>query len=119
MPRIEVEEGHEEVEADGGDGADNEVGEDIVAELVGVVRLLQRMLGKLFDDDVECCEGRAGHDYRVCDDRAQEQLLRALRSVAHAEDELQTNQQHTDVPHYNEDELSNAMAERIDAGIGE
>ncbi len=40
MPRVQVEEGHEEVQADGRDGADNEIGENVVAELVRVIRLL-------------------------------------------------------------------------------
>ena len=35
MPRVEVEEGHEEVEADGGAGGDDEVGENVVAEVEG------------------------------------------------------------------------------------
>lgn len=32
MPGVEVQEGHEEVEADGGGGGDGEVGEDVSAE---------------------------------------------------------------------------------------
>ncbi len=31
MPRVEVQEGHEEVEAKGGDGGHDHVGEDVVA----------------------------------------------------------------------------------------
>ncbi len=59
MPGIEVEEGHEEVEADGGENGDNEVGEDVVAErdLFIVVEFAV--------DDVDSAEGVVGHDYSV------------------------------------------------------
>ena len=60
VPGVEVEEGHEEVEADGGGGGDDQVGEDVVAELEGGVRVAE-----LGDDDVEGGEGGVGHDYRV------------------------------------------------------
>ena len=32
MPGVQIHEGHEEVEADGGSGGDDEVGEDVVAD---------------------------------------------------------------------------------------
>jgi len=35
VPGIQIHERHEEVEADGGDGADDQVGEDVVSEGVG------------------------------------------------------------------------------------
>lgn len=56
VPGVEVEEGHEEVEADGGGRGDDEVGEDVVAEFEGGVRG-----SELADDDVESREGGVGH----------------------------------------------------------
>ena len=64
MPGVEVEEGHEEVEADGGGGGDDEVGEDVVAEFEGGVGG-----SELGDDDVEGGEGGVGH-YDGVDDYA-------------------------------------------------
>ena len=66
MPRVEVQEGHEEIEADGGGGADNQVGEDIVAEDEDCERVLE-----LRNDDVEGAEEGVGHDDGV-DDHAGE-----------------------------------------------
>lgn len=62
VPGIEVEEGHEEVEADGGAGGDDQVREEVVAQLEGGAGRAQ-----LEDDDVESREGGVGHDDRVDD----------------------------------------------------
>lgn len=64
VPGVKVEEGHEEVEADGGGGGDDEVGEEVVAkfEVCGWSFELQ-------DYDVEGCEGGVGH-YDGVDDYA-------------------------------------------------
>ncbi len=75
------------------------------------------MLSELFDDDVKCGKSCVCHDDGVCDNGAEEQLLRALGSIAHAEDELQADQQHADVPHYDENEFADTVSEGIDAMI--
>ena len=62
MPRVQVEEGHEEVEADGRTGGDNEVREDVVAEDKGGGWAFE-----LGDDDVESGKGGIGHDDGVND----------------------------------------------------
>lgn len=41
VPGVEVEEGHEEVKADGCGGGDDEIGEDVVAEDLGLLWILQ------------------------------------------------------------------------------
>lgn len=56
MPGVEVEEGHQEVEADGGGGGDDQVGEHVVAE-----REAGAWVAELGDDDVEGGEGGVGH----------------------------------------------------------
>ena len=60
MPGVEVEEGHEEVEADGGGCGDDEVREDVVSEGEGCFAAFE-----LGDDNVESCEGGVGHNDRV------------------------------------------------------
>lgn len=62
MPGVEVEEGHEEVEADGGGGGDDEVGEEVVAEFEVCGRGFE-----LQDHDVQGSEGGVGHDNGVDD----------------------------------------------------
>ena len=57
MPGVEVEEGHEEVEADGGAGGDDEVGEDVVAQVEGDGGGFE-----LGDDDVDRGEDGVDHD---------------------------------------------------------
>lgn len=70
VPGVEVEEGHEEVEADGGGGGDDQVGEEVVAQL-------ERGGGRfeLDNDNVQGGEGGVGHDYRVHDQAGHEHLL--------------------------------------------
>ena len=67
VPRVEVEEGHEEIEADGGGGGDDEVGEDVVAQVERGFGALQ-----LRHDDVERGEGRICHNHRVDDQTGHE-----------------------------------------------
>lgn len=78
VPGVEVEEGHEEVEADGGGGGDDEVGEEVVAQFDVCGRLAE-----LEDDDVEGGEGGVGHYNGVDDQGGHEHFLRPLRPVAH------------------------------------
>jgi len=78
VPGVEVEEGHEEVEADGGGGGDEEVGECVVAELE------LRVLGcELLDDDPEGGEDGVHHDYRVDNHAHQIQSLGSLGTITH------------------------------------
>ncbi len=60
MPGVEVEEGHEEVEANCGTGRNDEISEDVVADNQGRGWALE-----LGDHDVEGCEGGVRHDDRV------------------------------------------------------
>ena len=62
MPGVEVKEGHEEVEANGGGGGDDEVGEDVVADGEGGFGG-----AKLDNDNVEGTKGGVGHDDGVDD----------------------------------------------------
>lgn len=62
VPRIEVEEGHEEVQTDGGGGGDDKVGEEVVAQFQRGRRGFE-----LEDDDVKGGERGVGHDHRVHD----------------------------------------------------
>lgn len=77
VPGVEVEEGHEEVEADGGSGGDDEVGEDVVAEFEGGVGG-----SELGDDDVEGGEGGVGHYDGVDDYAGHEHSFRAEDRLA-------------------------------------
>lgn len=72
VPGVEVEEGHEEVEADGGGGGDDQVGEHVVAEREAGVRVAE-----LADDDVEGREGGVGHDDGVDDHAGHEHAFGA------------------------------------------
>ncbi len=78
MPRIEVEEGHQEVEAQGGAGGDDEIGEHVVAERQGCLGVLQ-----LGDDDIQRREGGIGHNDRVDDKTRHEHLLRPATIVSY------------------------------------
>lgn len=78
MPGVQVQEGHQEVEADGCGGGDDQVGEDIVAECFLGFGVFQ-----LDHDDVDGGECGVGHDDAVCDHTAQEHLLGALWTVSH------------------------------------
>ena len=60
VPGVEVEERHEEVEADGGGCGDDEVGEDVVAEVEGGFGVF-----KLDDDDVKGAEDGVDHYYGI------------------------------------------------------
>lgn len=57
MPGVEVEEGHEEVDADGGAGGDDKVGEDVITEVEGRERRFE-----LRDDYVKGGKCVVGHD---------------------------------------------------------
>lgn len=122
MPGVEVQERHEEVEADGGDGADDEVGEDVVAEGVGGGvggDGLEGVIFELQDHDVEGREGGVGHDDGVGDHGGEEHAFGALGPVAHAEDELQADEQHAGVAEDDEDVFPEVVAEGVDLGVGE
>lgn len=77
MPWVEVEEGHDEVEADGGGGGDDEVGEEVVAEFE-----VRRWRFELEDYDVEGREGGVGHYDRVDDYAGHEHSLGSVRGAA-------------------------------------
>lgn len=84
MPWVEVEERHEEVQADGAEGADYQVCEGVVTEF--------KSTGfELLDHDPDGGEGRVGHDDPVDHHAAKEHLLGALRSVAHAQNKVHGN----------------------------
>ncbi len=57
MPRVKIEEGHEEVESHGRAGADYEIGKDVVAKVERGRRIFQ-----LGNYDVDGCEDCVGHD---------------------------------------------------------
>ena len=77
MPGVEVQEGHEEVEAERGAGGDDQVREDVVAEREARAGVLE-----LADDDVEGREGRVGHDDRVDGHAGHEHFLGSGRRVS-------------------------------------
>ena len=56
VPGVQVQEGHEEVEADGRARGHDQVGEDVIADVQGAQGGLE-----LRDDDVEGGEGGVGH----------------------------------------------------------
>lgn len=70
VPGVEIEEGHEEVETDGGSSGYDEVGEKIIAEFKAGGGCFQ-----LEDYDVQGREGGVGHDDRVDDDAGHEHPL--------------------------------------------
>ena len=73
VPGVEVQEGHEEVEADGGGGADDQVGEDVVAEDDDGEGVFE-----LRDDDVERAEEGVRHDDGVDDHAGHEHPFCAM-----------------------------------------
>ena len=113
VPRIQIDEGHEEVKANSGTRRNDEVGEDIVADADGC------LVCKLSDDNVERGKCRVGHDDAEDDHAAQEHFLGALRPVAHGEDELHANEEDAGISQDNEDDIANAVAERVKLWIGE
>lgn len=70
VPGVKVEEGHEEVEAHGGGGGDDEVGEEVVAEFE-----VRRGGFELKDYYVEGREGGVGHYDRIDDYAGHEHSL--------------------------------------------
>lgn len=115
VPGVEVEEGHDEVEADGGEGRDDEVREDVLAEVdIRVVLLLE-----LPHDDEDCGKGRVDHDDAVGDHAEHVQFLGALRTVAEGEDELCADEQHAGVPEEGEDVETNVVTEGVYCRVGE
>ena len=70
MPRIEIEKGHEEVDADCGGRRDNEIGEDVVAEVKGGFWVLE-----LYDYDIKGCKDRICHYDGIADKTAHEHFL--------------------------------------------
>ena len=120
VPRVQVHEGHEEVQADGRDGADDQVGEDVVSELIGrgIGRDGLEGVGFELDDyDVQGREGGVGHDDRVGDHGGEEHAFCALRPVAHAQYELEADQQDAGVAEDDKDVFADVMAKGVDFGI--
>lgn len=70
MPGVEVEERHEEVNADCGSCGDDEVGEDVVAEMKGCRRVTE-----LGDYNVNGCEDGVCHDDGVTYEAAHKHFL--------------------------------------------
>jgi len=77
VPWVEIEEGHEEVDADGGGGGDDEVREDIVAEAEGRERRFE-----LRDDYVEGGKCIVGHDDGVDNHTGHEHLLGSIQKLS-------------------------------------
>ena len=92
MPRIEVHERHEEVKTDGRRGGDDQIGEDIVADLLWLTRIPQ-----LRDDNVYGCKSCVCHDDAVSRHTRQEHFLGSLWSVTHGENELHADEKHNSV----------------------
>lgn len=113
MPWVEVHEGHEEVEADGGGGGDDEVGKCVVADGFGRVAMFE-----LVDNDIDGGEGCVCHDDAVADHAPEEHLLGTLRAVAHGEDELHADEQCASVAEDVEDNLADAVTEGIHLRVG-
>ena len=113
MPGIEVEEGHEEVEADRGESGDDHVGEEVVSEIELVVS------SELHRDDPERAEERVGHDDAVDDHACHVHSFRSLWTITHGQDELHHDQQDTDVSQDVEDDCADVVSERIDSLVGE
>jgi len=87
VPGIEVEEGHEKVEADGRCGGDDEVCEDVFAEVkVGA------LFFELSDYNVDSAKGVIRHDYTVDYHGGEVETFSALGPVAHGEDELRADE---------------------------
>ena len=112
MPGVEVEEGHEEVDADGGTRGDDEIGEDVVAEVeaLGVV-------SELPDDDVDAGEGVVSHDYCVDYHGGEVESLGALGPVAHGEDELCADKEDAHVAEDGEDIETDVVTKGVDCGV--
>lgn len=88
MPRIQVHEGHEEVETNRRPHRDNKVGEDISPYCLWCFWIFE-----LDDDDVEGGEGSVRHDDTVHDHTPKEHLLGSLGSITHRQDELHADEQ--------------------------
>ena len=115
MPWVEVEKGHHEVETDGRAGADDQVGEEIVAHLQ-VVGFFE-----LFDDDEDGAECRVCHYYAVDEHGAEEHLLRSLWTIAHGENELHGDEEDACVSKDVEDVFAeiDLATSRVECRIGE
>lgn len=114
VPRIEVEERHEEVEPDRRRQRHEERREGVAAD--HELRVLGR---ELLDDDPERGEDGVDHDDTVSDHAVEVELAGALRTVAHAQDELGTDQQDAAVSQDHEDDPPAAAPERVDLRIRE
>lgn len=108
MPRIKIQETHEQVQAHRGDGRDYNVGEKIVSKLDFVV-----LVQELFVDNPDRGEGSVGHDETVDDHGTHVHLFGALRSITHGKDELNGDKKDTGVAEDREKELAAAM-ERVE-----
>jgi hypothetical protein len=114
VPRVEVEEGHEEVDTDRGASRDDEVGEDIVTETEVSVTVFQ-----LTDHDVDAGEGIVCHDYGIDYHRGEVQFLGSLGSIAHGEDKLRADEEDAGVTEDGEDVETKIMTKGVDGGVGE
>lgn len=118
MPGVEVEERHEEVDAHCGGGGDDQVCEDVVAD-VCVCCDGGGGFGEGFDDDVERGEGRVHHDDGVGGHGCGEHAFRALGAVAHGEDELGGDEEEHEEFEEGEYAGADAVAEGVEEGVGE
>lgn len=112
MPRVEVQETHEEVDTDGGTGGDDQVGEDIVSEFYLGPYIADTPREGL-DDDVATAECRVCHDDAVQDHGGREHPLCALWTVTHTQDELRADQKDAEEAQSDKDAFSPPTTEWI------
>lgn len=127
MPRVEIEEAHEEIEPKRRGRRDDEICKNIIpnGEIdTGVLELR--------DHNVQGAEGCVNHDYRVNNHTRHEHSLRPisqirevqefaflcglnlpLRTITHGKDELRADQENASEAQNNKDIAANAMAEGI------
>ena len=114
VPRVEVQERHGKVQTNGRGHGDNEVRKHVVTQCERDAAVL---VCELPDDDVDDGEGRVHHDDAVDDHTAQIEPPGALRTITKRQDELDSNEQDTRVPQDDEDDVANAVTERIDSWV--
>ena len=70
VPRIEIKEGHEEIDSDCRPSGDDEVGEDVVAKMKGGF-----WVSELDNNNVDGRKDRIRHNYRIANKTAHEHFL--------------------------------------------
>lgn len=115
MPWVQVDERDEEVQSNGRASRDDEICEDVVAELEALTLPVRRQ--ELSDHNVKRRESGVCHDDTVEGHAEEIHPLGTLWSVAHRKNELYADQQDTAVAEYNEDDFANVMSERVDSWI--